>query len=112
MPERAEEPKAKPGKVRKLEPRKLTRAEAEHIEAEAAKMTVWEPPLILNSELERYEHWLERKIKGEVVSTEDQMFMAEYETGPEYALMRDRMEYFRTVWAEEAAGQNKQEAVG
>ncbi len=79
-------------------PKKLTQAEAEHIEAEAAKMKVLEftpkkkDPVYM-SEADRYEELLERDCKGEELPLDDMAFMRYFEGTDMYRKLKDRFDF-------------------
>ncbi len=82
----------------------LTRAEAEHIEAEASKMKVLElkpkePDPILDGIWERYEKLLERECTGEELDISDMQFMRVTERDPDYAKYhKERFDFLRDLW--------------
>ncbi len=82
----------------------LTRAEAEHIEAEASKMKVLElkpkePDPILDGIWERYEKLLERECQGEELDISDMQFMRVTERDPDYAKYhKERFDFLRDLW--------------
>lgn len=78
--------------------KELTQAEAEHIEAEAAKMKVLEfkpkkKETIYMSEADRYEELLERDCKGEELPLDDMAFMRYFEGTKMYAQLKDRFDF-------------------
>jgi len=101
LPERAPELKAESLKLKA--PKLLPRAEAEYIEAEAAKMTVLElvprePDPIYVSDSDRYEALLERDCKGESLVLDDMAFMRYYEKTNEYRTLESRFEFLRELY--------------
>ena len=92
----------------------LTRAESEHIEAEAAKMTVSEikdpePDRMYMTEPDRYEALLEIECKNsEEMSLDDMTFMRYFEKTSLYRMFKDRFEFLTELFIagpEEEVGQ-------
>ena len=82
--------------------RRLPRGEAEHIEAEAAKMKVVElrpkaEPIYV-SESDRYEALLERECRGTDLELDDMAFMRYFEKTEMYRELKDRMEFLRELY--------------
>jgi len=79
----------------------LPRAEAERIEAAAAKMTVIEfkpkAPVYL-SEADRYEALLEKECKGIEMDLDGMSFMRYYENTSGYREFKDRFEFLREIY--------------
>ena len=82
-------------------PKMLTQGEAEHIEAEAAKMKVLElkpktPDPLFITEPDRYEALLEKESKNpDALSLDDMQFMRYFEKTEIYKEFRDRFEFVR-----------------
>ena len=80
------------------EPGKLTQAEAEKIEKDAANMKVLEfkpkakDPIYM-SEADRYEALLERECKGETLELDDMAFMRYFEKTDMYKQLKDRFDF-------------------
>ena len=88
---------------RRSEVRRLPRAEAEYIEAEAAKMKVLElrpkePDPIYLSDSDRYEGLLERECKGESLVLDDMAFMRYFERTDMFRELKDRFEFLRELY--------------
>lgn len=78
----------------------LPQAEAEWIEAEAAKMKVLEfkPRRTWVTDADHYEDCLEKECKGEVLPIEDMEFMRAFEQMQEYRDLKGRFEFLREYW--------------
>ena len=101
LPERVEL-KAQSSKL-KGEPKRLPRAEAEHIEAEAAKMTVLtltpkKPDPIYLSDSDRYEGLLESECQGQEMVLDDMAFMRYFEKTDVYRQLESRFEFLRELY--------------
>ena len=90
--------------VRKKKQTILPRAEAERIEAEAAKMKVVEikpkePDPVYMSEADRYEALLEKECKGgEELALDDMTFMRYFEGTRLYSQLKDRFDFLQELW--------------
>ena len=113
LPERAEGLKsrrAEDQKIRKAE-MKLPRAEAERIEAEAAKMKVLEfkprdtAPYV--SDTDHYEDCIERECNGEGLPLEEMEFMRAFEKTQAYRDLEQRFTFLRDLYL---AGPETEEA--
>ncbi|MBA3028945.1 MAG: DDE-type integrase/transposase/recombinase [Desulfobacteraceae bacterium] len=87
----------------KPETKKITRAEAEHLEAEAARMEIIEfkpkaPERVFIIESDKYEALLERECKGEALDIDAMQFMRYYEKTAEYLEFKERFEFMREVF--------------
>lgn len=88
----------------------LPRAEAERIEAEAAKMKVIEltpkePDPVYMTEPDRYEALLERECKGEDLSLDEMQFMRYFEKTDIYQSLKERMVFLREFFIAGPEGQ-------
>lgn len=96
-------PSLHPGAARKDKIVSLPRAEAERIEAEAAKMTVLElkdkdPDPIYMTEPDRYEAYLERECRGDELSLDEMQFMRYFEKTSLYRQLKERFEFLQELW--------------
>lgn len=108
-------PKAAPASEtapKRLKTCRLSRADAERIEAEAAKMKVLEftpkaaQPLF-TSEADRYEALLEAECTGKELPLDDMQFMRYFETTSIYRTLKERFDFLREFYI---AGPEEKEA--
>ena len=86
-------------------PRLLTRAEAEKIEADAARMKVVEfkpRPKLYQNEIEKYEDLLEAEFKGAELPMDDLTWLRWFETTVDCRLFKNRFDFLKEFWSTEA----------
>ena len=84
----------------------MPRGEAEHIEAEAAKIKVLEfkaaaPDPIYMNEPDRYEALLEAECKGRECSLDDLAFLRYFEKTANYKQLQERFTFLRELYLSE-----------